>query len=74
MADDATFGDFEDDDAFDTAPADPEATARIFVDLLIKLSGDNTRKRLDDLHPFERALYVFAFAALLERLRREGAS
>lgn len=65
------FGDMTDDDSVDTADFDPEAVARIFLELQIELSGDPTRVRLDELHPYEKALLIFAFAVLLARLKRE---
>lgn len=67
------FGDITDDDVFDPSDLDPEAVARIFLELQIELSGDPTRVRLDELHPYERALLIFAFATLILRLRKEGA-
>jgi hypothetical protein len=66
------FGDRSDEDSLDIDAPDPEAVARIFLLLEWQLSGDDQRPLFDDLHPFERALLVFAFAALLARLRREG--
>jgi len=67
-----TFGDFTDDDSFDPDAPDPEAVSRIFVHLLRQVTGDSKRKEFDKLSPAERAMYVFAFAFLLARLRREG--
>jgi hypothetical protein len=58
-------------DVVDTAPADPEATARAFVRLRHALAPDHGT--WDELHPFERALLVFTLAALLDLLRRQGA-
>lgn len=69
----AGFGDLEPDDVFAAGPADPEATARILFLLLQLVTGDPTRPDFDELHPWERAAYVYAFARLLARLRREGA-
>jgi hypothetical protein len=39
---------------------------------LRRVTGDDTRPTLDQLHELERAAYIFAMAALLARLRREG--
>lgn len=68
----STFGDYEPDDSLATDGPDFEAVARIFVELERRLSGDETRPRFNDLHPWQRALLVYAFAALLARLKREG--
>lgn len=59
------------EDSFDHAPPDPEAVARIFAVLRHHFAPEQPR-RWDDLHPWEQALLVFVFAALLARLRREG--
>jgi hypothetical protein len=67
------FGDFEDADSFALGEADPEATARLFLLSLRHVTGDPDRPELDDLDPRLRAAYIFAFAHLLDRLRREGA-
>ena len=56
------FGDLEPADVFALGDADPEATARIFLLLLQLVTGDPNRPDFDELHPFERAAYVFAFA------------
>lgn len=66
-----TFGDFDLDDALDTAPADPEQVAR-------KLQQLRRREGLDDLdwddvEPSERALIIAVVTALLAWLRRQGA-
>jgi hypothetical protein len=67
------FGDATPEDSFDpTAPPDPEAVARIFVELERFVTSDPTRRTFDELHEFERAMLVFAFALLLARLKREG--
>jgi hypothetical protein len=66
------FGDFTEDDSFDSDPPDPEAVARIFLLTERQVTGDDNRPELDELHPWERAMLVFAFAVLLARLRREG--
>lgn len=68
------FGDLEDDDVVDTAPPDPEALARFFTAAQRRLSRDETRPAtFDDLHPFERALLLFVFAEVIEKLVREWA-
>jgi len=36
------------------------------------VTKDESRPLFDDLHPDERAAYAYAFADLLDRLRREG--
>lgn len=72
MSADPRLGDFDEPDAFDIADADPEAVARRLLIDERDLSGDVTRPLLDGLHPFERALLVFAVARLLGHLRREG--
>jgi hypothetical protein len=68
-----TFGDFEDDDAFDTSPPDPEAVARIFVAIEYDLAPEGRTRDLDNLDPNLKALLVFAFSRLLLRLKHEGA-
>lgn len=67
------FGDATPDDSYDpTAPADPEAVARIFMALQRRLSGDDDRPEFDELDELERILLIYTIAALLARLRREG--
>jgi hypothetical protein len=67
------FGDWEAADSYDPSPADPEAVARILLDLRVALAPPHPdRRRLDDLTPEDRALWVYALAFLLDRLRREG--
>ena len=67
----SSFGDMTAEDSHDpTAEADPEAVARIFVLIRHQLASDHPE--WDHLHPWERALLVFVFAALLARLKREG--
>jgi len=60
------FGDYEDADAFDTAPADPEQVAR----KLVELDGGDWRD-LDDEHQARRIAIV---VALLAWLRRQGST
>lgn len=68
-----SFGDATPDDSWDpTAPADPEAVARLFVAALFDLAPTGRVRELERLDPELAALYVFAFAVLLARLRREG--
>ena len=65
------FGDLTPDDVVDTAPPDPEVLARMFYEEARRLSKDASRPRFDDLHPWERALVLFVFAAIIARLVRE---
>lgn len=66
------FGDIEPDDLLDAADPDPEALARFFVREQRRLSGDVSRPLdLDHLHPYERALLLFVFAAIIAKLKRE---
>lgn len=67
------FGDIEPDDIFDTDEPDPAAVARIFVMEERTVTGDDERPTFDELHPWEQAMLIYAFARLLARLRREGA-
>lgn len=67
-----TFGDFDPDDALDTAPADPEQVAR----RLHRLRRDRSLEGVawDDLTPAARLLLVAVIADLLAWLRRQGAT
>jgi len=65
------FGDIESDDVLDPTPPDPEFLARMFVEKCKELSGDNMRPHWDEVHPFERALFIFALALIVEKLKRE---
>lgn len=59
------FGDFDDDDAFDTAPADAEQVAR----KLHELEGGRWRNLTDE----QQAARVAILVLLLAWLRRSGA-
>jgi hypothetical protein len=65
------FGDYTDDDAYDTEPADAEQVAR-------KLQAYRVEAELDDvdwdqLEPSERAVIIGVIVRLLAWLRRSGA-
>lgn len=67
-----TFGDWEPADSTDTDHPDGEALARIFVALCRAVTGDTHRpERLEDVEPRERAMLLYVFALLADRLRRE---
>jgi hypothetical protein len=67
------FGDATDEDSFDpTAPADPEASARIILETFREVTGDPTRRRYDELDERERVMWVFGLARFFARVRREG--
>lgn len=71
----SSFGDVTEEDSYDpTAPADPEAVARILVnELRARITSGPARPELyDELPDIVKAAWAFAFAALLLRLRREG--
>lgn len=68
MSDD--FGDFDDDDALDTEPADPEQVARR-LHALRRREGFEVED-WDDLDEGERLALVAIIAALLSWLRRQG--
>lgn len=64
------FGDFDEDDAVDTAPADPEQVAR-------KLHSVRRREGFEvqtweDLRPADRGALIQIVVVLLEWLRRQG--
>jgi len=65
------FGDFEELDAFDTEPADPEQVAR----RLHRYRREDGREPADweDLAEYERVALVLIMMRLLDWLRREGA-
>ena len=71
MSDIPSIGDMTPDDATDPDEPDPEALARRFLQDERDLSGDTTRPLFDDLHPFAKALLLFAFARLIARIKRE---
>lgn len=67
-----TFGDFEEADAFDTAPADPEQVARRLQRL--RLAYGLTTDRWEDLTEEERRATIPVIILLLAWLRRQGAT
>jgi hypothetical protein len=66
------FGDFTDDDAFDTAPADAEQVARKLQRFRIDAGLDGTA--WGALEPDERTRLVEVALRLLAWLRRAGAT
>ena len=66
------FGDFDDDDAYDTAPADPEQVARKLQRLRLDLGLE--RDDWDDLTEEHRVAATLAVAILLAWLKRQGAA
>jgi hypothetical protein len=60
------FGDFDDDDALDTEPADPEQVAR----KLHRLEGG----RWDDLTVMQQVARIEIIARLLAWLHRQGSA
>lgn len=65
------FGDFDDDDAFDTAPADPEQVARKLQRIRAEYGQETIRwEELDDAG---RAVRIAVVTLLLAWLRRQGA-
>ena len=65
-----TFGDFDEDDALDTAPADPEQVARRLH--LLRRREDLETRTWEELDTAERLLLVTIVASLLAWLRRQG--
>lgn len=66
------FGDFEPDDAADTAHPDGEALARLFVIERRRATGDSNQPAvLEDVPRLERIMLLFVFAAIAARLRDE---
>lgn len=64
------FGDFGDDDALDTEPADPEQVARKLHELRIEEGFELAD--WDHLDPAERLALVGIAAAMLAWLHRQG--
>ena len=64
-------GDMTPEDAFDPADIDPEATARIFMNIRHNLAPEG-HPNFDELSAEEKALYAFVIILLLKRLREEG--
>jgi len=68
----STFGDFTPDDAASTEPPDPLALAHIWVVSARRLTGDVSRPATyEDASPEERALLLYLFTELVQRLIRE---
>jgi hypothetical protein len=65
------FGDFEDDDSFDTAPADPEQVA-IRLHRFWRDEGIGETVGWDDLSAEQRARRVRAMVRLIAWWRRQG--
>lgn len=65
------FGDFENDDAFDTAPADPEQVARKLQRL--RVGAGLSLDEWDALTDEQRLASVGVIVRLLAWLRRQGA-
>jgi hypothetical protein len=65
-----TFGDFTDDDALDTEPADPEQVARKLH--AIRLERGLEADEWEELVEERRALLVAVIGRLLAWLRRQG--
>jgi len=66
----SSFGDFEEDDAYDPSPADPEQVARRLHAL--RYREDLEARRWEELPDGERNLLVAIVARLLGWLRRSG--
>lgn len=66
-----TFGDFDDEDAFDLEPADPEQVARKIHELRLRENLENVE--WDRLDQWERAAIITVVVGLLAWLRRQGA-
>jgi hypothetical protein len=65
------FGDFDNDDALDTEPADPEQVAIRFHKYWN--DEDSSHPRWDELSPVEKAIAIAIFVRLFAWLRRQGA-
>lgn len=65
------FGDFDDDDAIDDAPPDPEQVARKLH--AIRYARGRELETWDDQSELERVTAVTIVTALLAWLRRQGA-
>jgi hypothetical protein len=66
------FGDFDDDDALDTEPADPEQVARKLHRL--RLAEALEERRWEELDLAERTVRILILVRLLAWLRRQGAA
>jgi hypothetical protein len=69
---DIPFGDWEDDDAFDREPADPEQVA-IFLHRL-RRDEDLEGVDWDELNSMQQVLLVLIISKLLDWLRRQGSN
>lgn len=69
MSDD--FGDFDEDDAFGTEPADPEQVARRLHEM--RRREDLEDIDWDDLTPAQRGVLTTLMLVLLAWLKRQGA-
>lgn len=67
---DSFFGDFDDDDAFDREPPDPEQVARKLLRYRMEIDGSAD---WDDLTDDQRQREIVAITRLLAWLRRQGA-
>lgn len=68
----AFFGDFDSDDAADPSPPDGVALAHIFVAECRRVTGDGHRpKTLEEVDVLERAMLLYVFAAIVDRLKEE---
>jgi hypothetical protein len=67
------FADFEDDDAFDTEPADPEQVARK-LHRLRRDEGLDDGLDWDQLNPIKQVLLILIVTRLLDWLRRQGSA
>jgi len=65
------FGDFDNDDAFDTEPPDAEQVAIRFHKYRFEL--DNSHPTWDEMTPPQKALAIAIFVRLIDWLRRQGA-
>ena len=66
------FGDWEPADAADADRPSGQALARIFVRLCRQVTGDENRPlELEQVQELERAMLLFVFAALANRLADE---
>jgi len=65
------FGDITPDDVVDSAPPDPEALARLFARERRRIADDDYYPDFDEMHDYEKALHVFVFAAIIDKIARE---
>ena len=67
------FGDFDEDDAFGTEPADPEQVA-IFLHRLRRDEGLDDGKDWDELNPMQQVLLILIVTKVLAWLQRQGSN